>query len=162
MPPPISRASSAPPTCLLVDIEGSPFLTQVAARSIGTVHVVADQVGLRTDQTLTVAQVDLVLSDVTTDDWFDTMNVSHAEGTARIDYNVLQALAGVPLTYVGDGRVEIVTTTTLFGRDVSARITGEPRLNVSRPDRHAGRSRRSTWRGSICRISPRRRCCGRC
>ncbi len=54
-----------------------------------------------------------VLSDVTTDDWFDTMNVSHAEGTARIDYNVLQALAGVPLTYVGDGRVEIVTTTTV-------------------------------------------------
>jgi len=119
------------PDLPLVDIEGSPFLTQVAARSIGTVHVAADQVGLRTDQTLPVAHVDLVLSDVTTDDWFDTMNVSHAEGTARIDYNVLQARAGVPLTYVGDGRVEIVTTTTLFGRDVSARITGQPRLNVS-------------------------------
>jgi len=115
----------------VVDIEGSPILTQLAARSVGTVHVMADQVGQELEQTLTVAHVDLVLSDVTTDDWFDTMNVSHAEGTARIDYNVLQALAGVPLTYVGDGRVEIVTTTTLFGRDVSARITGQPRLNVS-------------------------------
>jgi hypothetical protein len=125
------QAQLGTPDLPLVDIEGSPFLTQVAARSIGTVRVEADQVGLRTDQTLTVARVDLVLSDVTTDDWFDTMNVSHAEGTARIDYNVLEALAGVPLTYVGDGRVEIVTTTTLLGRDVSARITGQPRLNVS-------------------------------
>lgn len=115
----------------VVDIEGAPFLTQVAARSVRTVRVMAQQVGLRSEQTLTVAQVDLVLSDVTTDDWFDTMTASHAEGTARIEYSVLQALAGVPLTYVGDGRVEIVTTTTLFGRDVTARITGRPRLNVN-------------------------------
>jgi hypothetical protein len=76
------------PDLPLVDIDGSPFLTQVAARSIGPCTWRLIRWAVRTDQTLTVAQVDLVLSDVTTDDWFDTMNVSHAEGTARIDYNV--------------------------------------------------------------------------
>jgi hypothetical protein len=121
-------ATPEPPT---VDIEGSPFLTQVAARSIGSVRVVADQVGLSTEQTLTVTHVDVVLTDVTTDDWFDTMTASHAEGTALIEYAVLRALAGVPLTYVGSGRVEVVTTTTFLGREVTARVTGKPRLNVA-------------------------------
>ena len=121
-------ATPEPP---MVDIEGSPFLTQVAARSIGSVRVVADQVGLSTEQTLTVAHVDVVLTDVTTDDWFDTMTASHVEGTALIDYAVLQALAGVPLSYVGSGRVEVVTTTTFLGREVTASITGKPRLNVA-------------------------------
>ena len=120
-------ATPEPPT---VDIEGSAFLPQVAARSFESVHVVADQVGLRSEQTLTIAHVDLRLTDVSTQDWFDTMTVSHAEGTARIDYDVLQALAGIPLTYVGDGRVEITTTTTVLGQNVDARITGTPRLNV--------------------------------
>ena len=121
-------ATPEPPT---VDIEGSAFLPQVAARSFGSVHVVADQVGARSEQTLIIAHVDLRLTDVSNQDWFNTMTVSHAEGTARIDYDVLQAMAGIPLTYVGDGRVEITTTTTVLGQNVNARITGKPRLNVS-------------------------------
>ena len=34
-----------------------------------------------------------MLTDITTTDWFATMTVSHAEGTARIDYSALQTLA---------------------------------------------------------------------
>ena len=120
-------ATPEPP---IVDIEGSAFLPQVASRSFESVHVIADQVGLGSEQTLAIANVDLRLSDVSTQDWFNTMTVSHAEGTARIDYDVLQALAGIPLTYVGDGRVEITTTTTVLGQNVNARIAGRPRLNV--------------------------------
>jgi uncharacterized protein (UPF0212 family) len=120
----------ATPELPTVDIEGSAFLPQVAARSFESVRVVADQVGKGSEQTLTIAQVELRLTDVSTQDGFNTMTVSHAEGTARIDYAVLQALAGIPLTYVGDGRVEITTTTTVLGQNVNARITGKPRLNV--------------------------------
>ncbi len=116
-----------PPT---VDIEGRPFLTQVASRSISTVHVVADQIGEVSEAPLVIAHADLVLSDVTSDDWFATMVVSHAAGTARMDYSVLQSQAGVPLTYVGDGRVQIVETATVFGQQVEAKITGAPALNV--------------------------------
>jgi hypothetical protein len=113
-----------------VDIEGSPFLTQVAARSIDSVHVVADDIGASSDLLLPIAHADLVLTDVTTTDWFASMAVSHAEGMARMDYSALQGLAQVPLTYVGNGRVRIVTTATVLGREVKAQITGTPRLDV--------------------------------
>jgi hypothetical protein len=113
-----------------VDIEGSPFLTQIAARSIGSVHVVADDIGASSDVLLPIAHADLVLTDITTTDWFASMTVSHAEGTARMDYSALQGLAQVPLTYVGNGRVQIVTTATVFGREVKAQITGGLRLDV--------------------------------
>ena len=113
-----------------VDIEGWPFLTQVAARSLGSVHVVADDVSATGDVLLPIAHTDLMLTDVTTTDWFASMTVSHAEGTALIDYSALQARAQAPLTYVGNGRVQILSTATILGREVQARISGSPRLNV--------------------------------
>jgi hypothetical protein len=113
-----------------VDIEGSPFLSQVAARSLGSVHVIADDISATSDVLLPIAHADLVLTDITTTDWFASMTVGHAEGTARIDYSALQTLAQTPLTYVGNGRVQIVTTATVLGREVKAQITGAPRLDV--------------------------------
>jgi LmeA-like phospholipid-binding len=113
-----------------VDIEGSPFLTQLAARSIRSVHVVADDMNATSDVLLPIGHADLVLSDVTTTDWYASMTVSHAEGTARIDYSALEKLAKVPLSYVGSGRVKVETTATIVGRKVTAQITGSPRLDV--------------------------------
>jgi hypothetical protein len=113
-----------------VDIEGSPFLTQVVARSIRSVHVVADDINASSEGLLAIGHADLVLTDVTTTDWFASMTVSHAEGTVRIDYSALQKLAKVPLTYVGSGRVRIDTSATVVGRQVTAQITGTPRLDV--------------------------------
>ena len=63
---------------------------------MGTVRVVVDDIPATGDGTLPIAHVDLVLSDVSSTDWFATMTVSHAEGTARIDYPALQAVAGAP------------------------------------------------------------------
>ena len=113
-----------------VDIEGSPFLTQLAARSIGSVHVVADGMNTTSDALLPIGHADLVLTDVTTTDWFASMTVSHAEGTVRIDYSALQELAEAPLTYVGNGRVRIDSTATVVGRKVVAQIIGSPQLDV--------------------------------
>jgi DUF2993 family protein len=113
-----------------VDIEGRPFLTQVVARSVGTVRVVADDIPASGDGTLPIAHADLVLTDITTADWYDTMTVSHAEGTARIDYPALEAVAGAPLSYVGNGRLRIVNKTAVLGRDVDAEITGRPQLDA--------------------------------
>ena len=118
------------PTPPAVDIQGRPFLTQVVAGSVGTVRVVVDDIPATGDGTLPIAHVDLVLSDVSSTDWFATMTVSHAEGTARIDYPALQAVAGAPLTYVGNGRLQIVQTATVVGREVKAEITGRPELDA--------------------------------
>jgi hypothetical protein len=113
-----------------VDIAGTPFLTQVAARSIGSVRVVADDLGATTDAAVPVEHADLTLTNVTTDDWFKTMTAGHAEGTAQLDYAVLGKLAGLPLTYVGNGRLQVVEATTVFSEPVKAVITGAPRLDV--------------------------------
>jgi hypothetical protein len=113
-----------------VDIEGFPFLTQVASGSIGKVRVVADQLGETSKAPLILAHADLVMTDVTTNDWFKTLKVAHTEGTALIDYAKLSSVAGAPLTYGGDGRVEIVVKTTVVRREVEAVISGSPRLNA--------------------------------
>jgi hypothetical protein len=113
-----------------VDIEGFPFVTQVASRLIDRIHIVADQIGTTNDALLSLAHADLVLTDVATNDWFKTMNISHAEGTALLDYAKLSSLAGAPMTYGSDGRVELDIKTTVLGRDVEAVVSGTPRLNA--------------------------------
>jgi LmeA-like phospholipid-binding len=113
-----------------VDIEGFPFITQVASRSIDRVHILADQIGTTNEALLALAHADLVLTDVVTEDWFETMTIRHAEGTALLDYATLSALAGAPMTFANDGRVELVIKTTVLGRDVEAVISGTPRLDA--------------------------------
>jgi LmeA-like phospholipid-binding len=114
----------------MVNIEGFPFLTQVAADSIGRVHVLADQLGETTSGPVILAHADLIMTDVDTNDWFESMQVTHTEGTARLDYAKLSSLAGAPLAYGGEGRLEIAVNTTVVGREVEAVITGLPRLNA--------------------------------
>jgi hypothetical protein len=113
-----------------VEIEGFPFITQVASRSIDRVHILADQIGATNEALLALAHADLVLSDVVTEDWFETMTIGHAEGTALLDYATLSALAGAPMTFANNGRVELVIKTTVLGRDVEAVISGTPRLDA--------------------------------
>ena len=113
-----------------VDIEGFPFLTQVAAGSVGKMHIVADQVGETSDAAVMLAHADLVMTDVLTNDWFKTMKITHTEGSGLIDYAKLSSLTNAPLTYGSEGRVEIVVKTTVVGREVEAVITGAPRLNA--------------------------------
>jgi hypothetical protein len=118
------------PTAPAVDIAGFPFLVEAALGSIKSVHIVADQLGSENDGPLPVRHADLVLTDVTSDDRFATMTAAHAEGTAELDYSALQSIAGVPLTYIGDGRVHTEATTDLLGQPVKAQIEGSPQVDV--------------------------------
>jgi LmeA-like phospholipid-binding len=113
-----------------INIEGFPFLTQVVSGSVEKMHVLADQLGETTQSPLILAHADLVMTDVATIDWFKTMTIAHTEGTARIEYAKLSAVAGAPLAYGGEGRLEIVVKTTVVGREVEAVISGSPRLNA--------------------------------
>jgi len=113
-----------------VDIEGFPFLTQIAAGSVGKMQIVADQLGETTNAPVILAHADLVMTDVVTNDWFKTMKITHTEGTGLVDYTKLSSLTNAPLRYGSEGRVEIVVKTTVVGREVEAVITGAPRLNA--------------------------------
>lgn len=113
-----------------VDVAGSLFLTQLAAQSIDRIDVAARQAGTQREEALALAYIDLVFTEVSTDDWFASMTAAHAEGNALIDWTTMQTLFGTSLRYVGEGRVEIVSTTTIVGREVRATINGAPRLDV--------------------------------
>jgi LmeA-like phospholipid-binding len=113
-----------------VEIEGFPFITQVASRSVDRIHIVAEQIGTTNEALLSLVNADLVLTDVVTEDWFKTMTVRHAEGVGLVDYAKLSSLAGAPMTYSSNGRVELVMKTTVLGREVEAVISGTPRLNA--------------------------------
>lgn len=113
-----------------VEIVGRPFLTRLAARRLGEVHVLADGVGQTNEAVLGIQHVDLTLHDVTTTDWWKTMNVARADGTALVDYESLKRAAGVPLTYSGNGRFTVQDTQRLYGLAVDATITGRLALDV--------------------------------
>ena len=119
----------APPS---VEIGGKPFLTQVVGRRIGEVHVVADDVGQTNGAALVIAHVDLTLHDLTTTDWWKTMTAARADGTALVGHDALRQAAGVPLTYVGNGRFSIDANQSLYGLTVSAKVTGGLALDVDR------------------------------
>lgn len=118
-----------PPT---VDVAGRPFLTQVATRRLGEVHVVADDVGQTNPSVLPIQHVDMTLHDVTTTDWWRTMNVASADGTALVDYDALKKAAGAPLTYSGNGRFTLEGNQQLYGLTVDATITGRLALNAAK------------------------------
>ncbi|SDS19121.1 Protein of unknown function [Friedmanniella luteola] len=113
-----------------VDVEGWPFLTQAVGQRLPRVHVVADDLGADGSTTVPVQHADLVLTDVTTPDWYRTLEASRVEGTARLDYGALSGLAGAPLTAAGGGRVRLERKTSVFGADVTATVTGLPQLDV--------------------------------
>lgn len=121
------------PTPPSVYVAGWPFLTQVLARHLKTVHVVADGIGTSSSaggSTVPVAHADLVLTDVTSPDWFQTMTADRVEGTALMKYADLGSLSSVPLTYAGGGRLQVEQSTSFFGTSVMALVTGTPRLDV--------------------------------
>lgn len=115
-----------PPT---VEIQGRPFVTQVAARRIREVHVVADDLGATGGAVLPIAHVDLTLDDLTTTDWWQTMTAASAEGTALVHYDELTKAAGVPLAYVGDGRFRLESSQTVYGVALKATLTGRLALD---------------------------------
>ena len=118
------------PTEPQVDIPGRPFLTQLAGRRIRSIHIVADQVGQTTQAPLPLEHVDVTLTDVTTQDWWKTSTAGHVEGTAVVDYAVVKAAAGVPLSYLGAGRFAIDAAPGAFGVTVPVRVTGQLALDV--------------------------------
>jgi CheY-like chemotaxis protein len=122
------QVSLATPDQPQVTIQGFPFLVQVATRDVRSVRVSADQLGAGAEAVLPIAHAELVLSDITSPDWYKTMTASHIEGVALVTYAELERLARVPITYVNDGRVEIQVTAQVLGVDVNAKITGKPRL----------------------------------
>jgi hypothetical protein len=113
-----------------VAIAGFPFLTQAIVGTIGSIQVTADSAGSGRDAGLTVRHLDLQLSDVSSDDRFQTATASRVAGDAQLDLAALSTLTGQGMTYAGGGRVRVEAHTDVLGSQVLAVITGRPELNV--------------------------------
>jgi len=120
-------ATPEPPT---VEIEGFPFLTQAVLGSIDSVQVSAAGAGTGRDVGLAVRRLDLQLTDVTSEDRFQTANATRVQGRAELDLAALRTLTGQDMAYAGDGRVRVEARTDVLGSNVLAVITGRPDLNV--------------------------------
>jgi hypothetical protein len=117
------------PSAPSVQIEGFPFLTQVARRSLTSVHVVADDVTPPDRQAGALTHVDLMLHDVTSADGFRTSTAGRADGTVTLDYATAKELTGLQLSYAREGRVEVTVDTRLLSMPVKATIIGRPDID---------------------------------
>ena len=124
----IELGTPEPPT---VEVAGRPFLTQLATRRLREVHVVADDVGQTNAAVLPIRHADLTLHDVTTTDFWRTMNVARADGTALVDHDALEQAAGIPLVYSGNGRYTVEGAQSLYGLTVDATVSGRLALDAT-------------------------------
>ena len=119
------------PSAPSVQIEDFPFLTQVARRTLSSVHVVADDVTPPDQQAGSLAHVDLMLHDVTSADGFRTSTAGRVDGTVTLDYATAKDLTRLPLSYAREGRVEVTVDTRLLSVPVKATIVGRPDIDPS-------------------------------
>ena len=120
--------TAAPP---VVDIAGFPFLTQALDGSLHSVRVQADALPATEEQPIPLAAVDLRLQDVTSGDVFETFTVTRVDGNATLDYATAQQLAGMPIRYAPDNRVELTVKTQVLSTPVTARVVGLPEIDVT-------------------------------
>ncbi len=114
-----------------VAIDGFPFALSLLTRSVPGAHASAGRVPL------TVSGHDLQLTGVRVRTGEisllgNTAQVTRADATGVLDYGGLAALAGLPVSYAGEGRLKVVYTTQLAGQQVSFGVTAVPVLDAER------------------------------
>lgn len=130
-----SQAASAIQSALSLDaapgvtLGGFPFSLAFLTRSVPSARVTAREVPL------TVSGHKVNLSDVMVDS--DTIRLAggdvrlaRASGTAVLGYGDLAELAGVPVSYAGDGRLKVNYTTSFGGQQLGVGVTAVPELDV--------------------------------
>jgi len=103
-----------------VDIEGFPFLTQVASNHYPAVHVVAQNLTVgNSDRQVRLADLDARLHGVKAIDNYSGVSVETADGTAVLSYAELSRALGVSLSYAGGGRLQGTKSVTVLGQTVT-------------------------------------------
>ncbi|NNG19583.1 DUF2993 domain-containing protein [Naumannella sp. ID2617S] len=114
-----------------VDIIGFPFLTQVAANRFNRVNVEAAGVRTGGDRPLTVRALHLQLGEVTTADNYRRITAGSLQGSAEVGWASVQEAAGVPVTPLPDGRVELTVSLSVLGQRAPVTLRGRPVLDVN-------------------------------
>ncbi len=124
-----SLATTATPT---VDIQGFPFLTQVAGNRFRQVDVTASDVTGTTasgQPGLTVQTLQAHLYDVRTANRYQQITAGRLDGQATVAYAALDAVSTTPISFAGSdpagtGRIKANVTSQIFEQSLAVTVTG--------------------------------------
>jgi len=122
----------APPA---VDVTGTPFLTQVAARRLDAVHVTADSTRVTTEGVVVELQgVDLWLRGVTLRVNFSKATVADLAGQGRLSWPSVRDLTGIDLRWAGAdaqgrGRITMQHDLEFQGLHLPITLTARPEID---------------------------------
>lgn len=112
-----------------VDIDGFPFLTQLAAGRFGKITVTASNVTLGSGGiSLRISRIRVVLHDVTVSRDFSSVRADTAAADALVGYRDLSKTLGADIGYNSEDRVKATKSITVAGQTVGGTITAQPLL----------------------------------
>lgn len=118
--------SGDPPS---VSLGGLPFSMALLTRSVPEAHVALDAMPLEiAGHDVRLTAVDATTGEIRLDG--ETVRVATLAGSGTLGYDDLATVAEVPVTYAGEGRLELRYTSEIFGRRLSFAVSAVPSLDV--------------------------------
>ncbi|MCC6498228.1 MAG: DUF2993 domain-containing protein [Propionibacteriaceae bacterium] len=113
-----------------VGLGGFPFALALLTRSVPEARLTIDALPLEiSGHQVELADVAARTGEIRVSD--STVDVTSLTGTATLAYADLAKIAGVPVEYSGDGRLELRYTRELFGRELTFAVSALPEMDVS-------------------------------
>lgn len=122
----------APPP---VQIPGLFFLPQLLGQRIGEVRLTADRADLAVaGNTFELHDLELVLRDLSSDDWFDHVVIGELDGTGLLTWSGVASIVGQTLEYggvddQGRGRISLDQSIGFEGLQLNITVSGRPAIN---------------------------------
>ncbi|MFZ0530397.1 MAG: DUF2993 domain-containing protein [Propionicimonas sp.] len=114
---------------LSVELGGVPFSLALITHTVPSAVLSADAVPLEVDgKQVTLTQVNITTGQVTLTP--EELQVASLSGAAVLGYADLETLAGVPVAYAGDQRLELRYAITILGQPVDLAVSALPVLDV--------------------------------
>jgi hypothetical protein len=112
-----------------VTIGGFPFSLAFLTRTVPSARVTAERVPFEVSGR--TAEISGVLADSDAIRLVgDRVRLDRVTVTGVLGYAELGEIAGVPISYAGDGRIALTYTTQVSGHQLTVGITAQPRLDV--------------------------------
>jgi hypothetical protein len=112
-----------------VDINGFPFLNQLATGKFDKITVTAKDVPVgQNTHLLDISQLRVVLHSLTVSRDFSSVHADSADATATVTFAELGKTLGVDVGYAGDGRIKATKDVTVAGTTVHASLTAQPKI----------------------------------
>ena len=112
-----------------VSLGGTPFSLALITRAVPNAHATVDAVPLEiAGHQVELADVAASTGEIRLEG--DTVTVATLTATGTLTYSDLAKVAELPVSYAGDGRLELRYTTAIFGRELSFAISAVPNLDV--------------------------------